>query len=127
MYTAHNQIRHGAVGLNFAVGREEDTTDWAALTLAGAAHGHGYMSRMLTERGCFGTNIVGQVARDSKAKRKRSKRTPDASTKEEAQASRQRTSEANSSTADIGHTFARGANLNISEVQAQRDTTHSNS
>jgi hypothetical protein len=123
MYTAHNQIRHGAVGLNFAVGREEDTTDWAALTLAGAAHGHGFMSRILTERGCFGTNIVGQVARDSKTKRKRPKKTPNSSSKDEAPTSRQRTSEDNSSTTGGGHAFSRGADLNISEVQAQRDTT----
>jgi hypothetical protein len=54
MHTAHNKIRHGKDGLNFAIGREDDTTDWAARTLAGAAHGHRFMSKTLRTVGNLG-------------------------------------------------------------------------
>ena len=47
MHTVH---RHGKDGLNFDIGRTDDTTKSAAMTLAGAAHGHKYISKTLTDR-----------------------------------------------------------------------------
>jgi hypothetical protein len=66
MYTAHNIMRCGTTGLNFAIAREEDALDWAIQKLTTAAHGHGYMSKQLTGRGKFGHNIVGTLAKASK-------------------------------------------------------------
>jgi hypothetical protein len=40
MYTAHNIMRCGTTGLNFAIGKEDDTLDWAVQKLTTAAHGH---------------------------------------------------------------------------------------
>ena len=76
MYTAHNYIRHGVVGLNFAAGKEGHAMDWAARTLASAAHGHRDMGKELTERVCFGHNIVGKVVNGKRNKRKEVKHTP---------------------------------------------------
>ena len=74
MYTAHNKICHNKDGLAFAMGREDDTTDWAARTLAGAAHGHRFMSKTLTDRGKFGTNICGRISNDKKKKNSKKKK-----------------------------------------------------
>ena len=60
------------VGLNFVAGKEGDTMDWAARV----AHGHGYMGNELTDRGCLGHNIVGQVISGNCNKRKQGKNTP---------------------------------------------------
>ena len=83
MHTAHNGIRHGKDGLNFDIGREDDTIDWAPKTLADAAHGHRYMSNILTDRGLFGTNLCGRVSNENnkkKGKRKRENTPEDRST-----------------------------------------------
>ena len=73
MHTAHNKIRHGKDGLNFAIGREDDTTDWAARTLTGAAHGHRFMSKTLTDSGKFGVNISGRISNEKKKKKPKKK------------------------------------------------------
>lgn len=69
MHTAHNKLRHGKDGLNFDIGREDDTIDWASRTLADAAHGHRYMSNILTDRGLFSTSLCGRVSNENKKKR----------------------------------------------------------
>ena len=74
MHTAHNQIRRNKNGLDFAIGREDDTTDWAAKTLLNAAHGHRFMSKTLTDRGLFGTNLCGRVSNEKKNKKDKRKR-----------------------------------------------------
>ena len=73
-HIAHNKIRHGKDGLNFYIGREDDTTDWAARTLADAARGHKYVSKTLTDRGKFGTNIGGRISTAKKKKKPKRKR-----------------------------------------------------
>jgi hypothetical protein len=74
MHIANNGIRHGKDGLNFDIGREDDTIDWASRTLADAAHGHRYMSNILTDRGLFGTNLCGRVSNENKKKKDKRKR-----------------------------------------------------
>jgi hypothetical protein len=107
MYTAHNEIRCGTTGVNFGIGKEKDTIDWAKQKLTSAAHGHGYMAKQLLARGEFGSNIVGKAG-----KYKRPKPGNGAG-----EAKRYNSSAANASTRAIHSRFNQGADLNISEVR----------
>ena len=70
MNKALNDSRHRSVGVDFSVGNEKDTTDWAALVLAGASHGHPYMSNELTARQHFGYNMAREIINEKKKKDK---------------------------------------------------------
>jgi hypothetical protein len=108
MYTAHNEIRCGTTGVNFGIGKEEDTIDWAKQKLTSSAHGHGYMPKQLTARGKFGSNIVGKTCKSKRGK----------PGKEAGKAKRCNSSAANTSTADIHNRFTQGTDLIVGEVRS---------
>jgi hypothetical protein len=124
MHTAHNEIRHGTTGLDLGVSKEQDTLDWAALTLSRAAHGHGFMSKELTRRGNLGRNIAGKVVRDKSSKRNKAPSSLEERANSDGRSSRTiNTPASNNHDSDQNNSFRQGADLNIGEVRNISNTS----